>query len=274
MLKKTLIAACLLFAAAGSQAQPAGIPRTPGGAPDISGIWQSLNNANWNIEGQAAAQGPVESLGAIGAVPPGQSVVQGGSIPYKPEALAQRQMNFENRRTEDPEAKCFRPGLPRGAYMAHPFQIFQTDTDILMVYQYAGAVRTVYMDNHMNGPIDSWMGWSNGHWEGDTLVIEVTALNPNWLDRAGNFYTNAAKVTERYTPLSPYHLQYEATIEDPEVFEEPWTISMPLYRRVEEGARLFDFKCVEFAEEIMYSHLSRENYFRERGIDINGDSNE
>jgi len=130
------------------------------------------------------------------------------------------------------------------------------------------------MDNHMNGPIDSWMGWSNGHWEGDTLVVEVGALNPNWLDRAGNYYSRSAKVTERYTPISPYHLQYEATIEDPEVYEEPWSISMPLYRRVEEGARLYDFKCVEFAEEIMYQHLSRENYFRERGIELNGDSNE
>ncbi len=278
MIKKHMAAACLLsaivFASAASVAQQADFPRKPNGVPDISGIWQSLNNANWNLEGQAAAQGPVEVLGAIGAVPPGKGIVVGDSIPYKPEALAQREMNFANRRTEDPEAKCFRPGIPRANYMAHPFQIFQTDSDILVTYQFAGALRTIYMDNHMNGPIDSWMGWSNGHWEGDTLVVEVGALNPNWLDRAGNYYSRSAKVTERYTPISPYHLQYEATIEDPEVYEEPWSISMPLYRRVEEGARLYDFKCVEFAEEIMYQHLSRENYFRERGIELNGDSNE
>lgn len=274
MLKKYVIAACAVFAAAAVQGQSGDIPRQADGTPDISGIWQALSNANWNIEGQAAAAGPVDSLGAIGAVPPGQGIVDGGEIPYKAEALQQRAQNFASRRTEDPEAKCFRPGIPRGVYMPHPFQIFQTDTDILITYQFAGAVRTVYMENHMNAPIDSWMGWSNGHWEGDTLVIEVTAMNPNWLDRAGNFYTNTVKVTERYTPLTPYHLQYEATIEDPAVFEEPWSVSLPLYRRVEEGARLYDFKCVEFAEEIMYSHLSRENYFRERGVDINGDDNE
>ena len=185
-------------------------------------------------------------------------------------ALDQRQQNFENRRTEDPEAKCFMPGIPRANYLPHPFQIFQTDTDIFMAYQFAGAVRTIYMDNHMEAPIDSWMGWSNGHWEGDTLVVEVAGLNPNWLDRAGNYYTSTVKITERYTPISPNHLQYEATIEDEAVFEQPWTISMPLYRRIENNARLYEFKCVEYAEELMYKYLSRETYFENLGIDING----
>ena len=166
------------------------------------------------------------------------------------------------------------PGIPRAIYQPQPFQIFQTDTDVMMVYQYAGAVRTVYMSEHMDAPVDSWMGWSNGHWEGDTLVIEVSGLNPNWLDRSGNFYSSSARITERYTPMTPYHLRYEATIEDPAIFEVPWTISMPLYRRMEGNARLYDFKCPEFAEEIMYSHLSRDNYFRNLGIDINGDSDE
>jgi len=268
MLKKYAIAACMLLAAAVVQGQPGELPRRADGTPDISGIWQALNNANWNLEAQVAEQGPVESLGAIGAVPPGQSVIAGNEIPYKPEAAQQREQNFALRRTEDPEARCFMPGIPRATYMPQPFQIFQTDTDIMMAYQFAGAVRTVYMSNHMEAPIDSWMGWSNGRWEGDTLVIEVAGLNPNWLDRAGNFYTSTARITERYTPLSPYHLQYEATIEDPAVYEEPWAISMPLYRRIEDGARLYDFKCPEFAEEIMYNQLTRENYFRERGVDI------
>lgn len=274
MYKKTMIAVCLLCASVISQAQSSDIPRQANGQPDISGIWQSINNANWNLEPQIATQGPVEVLGAIGAVPPGQGIVEEGTIPYKPEALLQRQQNFAQRRTEDPEAKCFMPGIPRAIYIQQPFQIFQTDTDIMMAYQFAGAVRTVYMDNHMEAPIDSWMGWSNGHWEGDTLVIDVAGLNPNWLDRAGNFYTNTVHIRERYTLLGENHMQYEATIEDPAVFEEPWHISMPLYRRIEDNARLYEFKCPEFAEEIMYSHLTRENYFRERGIQINGDNNE
>lgn len=248
-------------------AQETDFPRLQDGTPDLNGIWQSLNNANWNLEDQKAQQGAVESLGAIGAIPPGQSVIRGGRIPYLAEALEKRKENFASRRVEDPEAKCFMPGIPRATYMPQPFQVFQTDTDIMMAYQFAGAVRTIYMSNHMNAPIDSWMGWSNGHWEGDTLVVEVQGLNPNWLDRSGNYYTNSATITERYTPMSAYHLQYEATIEDPAVFEEPWTISMPLYRRMEEGARLYDFKCPEFAEEIMYDYLDKDNYFRNLGID-------
>jgi len=277
MKRRLLTAACLvmgcMMASAVSQAQQ-DIPRQPDGKPDISGIWQSLNNANWNLEDQVAEQGPVTTLGAIGAVPPGKSVVVGGNIPYRDDALAQREANFASRRTEDPEAKCFMPGIPRATYIPQPFQIFQTDTDILMAYQFAGAVRTVYMEDHMRAPIDSWMGWSNGRWEGDTLVIEVGGLNSNWLDRSGNYYTNTTTMTERYTLLSPYHMLYEVTVEDPAVYERPWQMSMPLYKRIEDHARLFEFKCPEFAEEILYDHLTRENYFRNLGIELDGKNDE
>jgi hypothetical protein len=277
MKRRLLTAACLvmgcMMASAVSQAQQ-DIPRQPDGKPDISGIWQSLNNANWNLEDQVAEQGPVTTLGAIGAVPPGKSVVVGGNIPYRDDALAQREANFASRRTEDPEAKCFMPGIPRATYIPQPFQIFQTDTDILMAYQFAGAVRTVYMEDHMRAPIDSWMGWSNGRWEGDTLVIEVGGLNSNWLDRSGNYYTNTTTMTERYTLLSPYHMLYEVTVEDPAVYERPWQMSMPLYKLIEDHARLFEFKCPEFAEEILYDHLTRENYFRNLGIELDGENDE
>ena len=196
-------------------------------------------------------------MGAIGAVAPGFGVVSGGSLPYRPEALAQRDRNRANRRTEDPEAKCFMPGVPRATYLPHPFQILQSDTDLLFVYQFAGAVRSIAMRNHRKAPVDSWMGWSNGHWEGDTLVVEVTGLNANWLDRSGNFASETRRVTERYTLEDPDHLRYEATIEDPAVFSKPWTLSMPLYRRRESGMRLMDFRCVEFAEELMYGDLRK-----------------
>src|SRR5690606_3099963 len=110
-----------------------------------------------------------------------------------------------------------------------------------------------------DAPIDTWMGWSNGRWEGDTLVVEVTGLNgQTWLDRAGNYLTSNARVVERYTPLGPNHLNYEATIEDPTLFTEPWTIEMPLYRHAEADFRLLEFKCVPFSEEILYGHLRRQ----------------
>jgi hypothetical protein len=248
----------VLLATTGSAlAQNAGIPRTSSGKPDFNGIWQVLNEANWNLEPHIATQGPVETLGAIGAVAPGIGVVAGGSIPYLASAKEQRQTNFVNRRTEDPEAKCFMPGVPRATYMPHPFQIVQSDTDMMLLYQFAGSVRTVFMSKHMEAPVDSWMGWSNGRWDGDTLVVEVTGLNANWLDRSGNYATEARRVTERYTMTSRDHIRYEATIEDPSVFSAPWTIRMPLYRRMEPEARLLDFRCVEFAEELMYGHLRK-----------------
>jgi hypothetical protein len=249
----------LLVAAPCALAQGSAMPRTAAGHPDLNGIWQVLSEANWNLEPHIATQGAVETLGAIGAVAPGAGVVDGGSIPYLPAALPRRETNREQRRTEDPEAKCFMPGVPRATYLPHPFQIVQSDGDIMIVYQFAGAVRTIAMTGHRDAPVDSWMGWSNGRWEGDTLVVEVTGLNANWLDRSGNFATETRRVTERYTPVDANLVRYEATIEDPAVFSRPWTIRLPLYRRLEPGARLMDFKCVEFAEELMYGDLRRKD---------------
>ena len=249
-------------------------PRGPGGVhPDLNGIWQALNTANYDIEMHTASHsmqlregphGPLPAvktlyLGAVGAVPPGLGVVVGGKIPYTPEALAKKQENKANWIDRDPEVKCFLPGIPRATYMPQPFQIFQSADSVFMAYQYAGAVREVYMEDPGEAPVDSWMGWSAGRWEGDTLVVEVTGqYDSTWFDRAGNHHSDKMKVTERYTPMSPYHLQYEATIEDPETFTEPWTISMPLYRRMEDNAQLMEFRCVEFVEELMYGEWRRE----------------
>jgi hypothetical protein len=252
-----LSVAGFLFADIAAAAQSAPTVHTAHSKPDLNGIWQVLNEANWNLEPHIAAQGALESLGAIGAQAPGTGVVVGGRIPYRPEGIQQRRKNFADRRTEDPEAKCFLPGVPRATYLPYPFQIVQSDTDIMFLYQFAGAVRTINMERPAAAPVDSWMGWSNGHWQGNTLVVEVTGLNANWLDRSGNFATESRRVTERYTLTDRDHMLYEATIEDPSVFTMPWTIRMPLYRRVEPDARLLDFRCVEFAEELMYGKLRK-----------------
>ena len=236
--------------------------------PDLNGIWQTLNTANWDLRPHTAAASPFpELLGALGAVPAGQGVVEGNEIPYQPLAAEQQRANFEGRLTRptdvgtnqsagDPEAKCYLPGVPRATYMPFPFQIFHTPGLILAVYEYASATRTIHLDRQPPSPNLSWMGWSIGHWEGDTLVVDVTdQLGRTWLDRAGNFYSENAHVVERYTPIGPDHLMYEATIEDSTVFTRPWTIRMPLYRRIEDNAELGEFKCVELAEEFMYGHF-------------------
>jgi hypothetical protein len=233
--------------------------RLADGTPDLNGIWQSLNTANWDIQGHAARASQVVALGAAGAVPAGLGVVEGNEIPYLPAAAAKKKENFENRLTADPENKCFLPGVPRAVYMPFPFQIVQTSNHILIAYEFASASRTIYMGNAPPSPVDTWMGHSVGHWERDTLVVDVTSFNDQtWFDRAGNFHSDELHVVERYTPISPDALHYEVTIEDPKVFSRPWKMSMPLYRRLEKNAQLLEFKCVEFAEELMYGPFRKQ----------------
>lgn len=245
--------------------------------PDVNGIWQAINTAHWNLEAHVARPAlmtqpgpdgevptaPVLALGAIGGVPGGLGVVEESRIPYQPWAEERRQENIDNALVRDPEVKCFLPGVPRATYMPYPFQIVQGTNRILVIYEYASAVRTIYLDDVGPAPVDSWMGHSVGRWDGDTLVVEVTdQVEDTWFDRAGNFHSGAVRVVERYTPISSDHLQYEATIEDPEVFTRPWTISMPLYRRKEPTMQLVEYKCVEFVEELLYGHLRREQLVR------------
>lgn len=248
-------------------------PRTAGGKPDFSGVWQVLNTANQNLEahtGRAAQvmrEGPVVpvpakelvALGAVGALPPSLGVVEGGTIPYKPGALAKRDENRKNWITADPEVRCYLPGVPRATYMPHPFKIAHNDNALLFSYAYAGAVRNVALADPGPAPIDSWMGQSWARWEGDTLVIETTGMNDaSWLDRAGNYHSDKLKVTERYTRTSDHTIDYSATLEDPDVFTRPWTINMPLYKRVGADATMLQFNCVEYVEELMYGHLRKE----------------
>jgi hypothetical protein len=247
-------------------------PRAPDGKPDLNGIWQALNEANYDIQAHMARPAmalragpygpvpaaPVLALGAVGAVPPGMGIVEGDEIPYKPDAAAKKKDNQEHWLERDPEIKCYLPGIPRANYMPYPFQIFQSQSALFFAYEYAGAVRNVYLKDPGPAPIDSWMGQAVGRWEGDTLVIDNTGFNDStWFDRAGNFHSDKLHVVERFTRTSPDVISYEATIEDPVVFTKSWKISLPLYRRVERNAQLLDFKCVEFVEELMYGQYRK-----------------
>ena len=253
---------------------PAGYraPRAADGHADLNGIWQANTEANFDLEAhmarpamalRAGPYGPVPAaavlaLGAVGSVPPGMGVVEGGPIPYKPEALAKKKENQEKWLERDPEIKCYLPGVPRATYMPQPFQILQSNSAIFFAYQYAGAVRNIYLKDPGPAPIDSWMGQSVAKWEGDTLVIDASGFNDStWFDRAGNFHSDQLKVTERYTRTAADVIHYEATITDPETFTRPWKISLPLYRRIEKNAQLMDFKCVEFVEELLYGQYRK-----------------
>ena len=270
----TAVAAAALMALGSA---PASAQDEIGGHPNLNGVWQVLNSANWSLEPHNAESNPIPAadrlLGAIGAIPAGLGVIDGGEIPYLPEALERLEMHRENLIYHDPEAACYLPGIPRATYMPYPFQIIQgNDDDILMAYEYASANRVVHMQEVGIPPIDTWMGTSYGEWDGDTLVVTTLALGPGlvklpkgemiegvtWLDRAGNYLTNHATVVERFTKVGENHIEYEATITDPTIYSRPWTIRMPLYRRMEDNAQLLEFKCVPFSENLLYGDLIEE----------------
>lgn len=249
-----------------SHAQLSEISRTPDGKPDFSGIWQALTSAHWDIEPHIAAYGEVpERFGALSAVPAGLGIVEGGAIPYTEAARRQRDENKANALERDPLAKCYMPGVPRANYLPFPFQIVQSRDVILISYEFAESNRILYVDQpELESQVDAWMGHSNAHWEGDTLVVRVTGQMPDtWLDRAGNHHSWEMVVEERWTYAGPNHVNYEATITDPNTYTRPWSISLPLYRIIEPNAQLLEFKCVEFAEEYMYGDFRRPGTTRE-----------
>ena len=258
-------------AAKSSDATVSAMPRE-GGHPDLSGVWSVMNTANWNIEPHAASAalqmrpGPVVpvpakevvALGAVGAVPAGLGVVDGGTIPYTADGLKQRDDNKAHYLERDPELKCYLPGVPRANYMALPFQILQSDKSMMIAYEYAGAARNILFDDPGPAPTDSWMGQSVAKWDGDTLVVTVTGqLDSTWFDRAGNFHSGDMVVVERWTPVNANLIHYSATITDPATFTRPWTINVNLYRHLGDDAQMQQFKCVEFVEELMYGSLRK-----------------
>src|SRR6516162_3935196 len=233
-------------------------PRAADGKPDLSGIWQAMNTAEWDIQAHDAKAGPLVVMGAAGAIPAGLGVVEDGPLPYRPEALAKKKENEANWLALDPVVKCFLPGLPRATYMPFPFQIVQSPQFVSFSYEFAFASRVVNIGMKSEAPVDSWMGWSRGSWDGDTLVVDVTGMvEDTWFDRAGDYHSDELHLTERYTPTSLNTLLYEVTVDDPKVYTRPWKMSMPLYRRMEKNMQLLEFNCVPYAEELMYGHLRK-----------------
>jgi hypothetical protein len=204
-------------------------PRTADGQPDLQGIWEVKTSPDKDIE---------KAKGLI--VEP-----KNGKIPYLPAALAQRKQNEKNSATADPVNKCYMPGVPRINLLNYPFQIFQTPDQISIAYEFVHNFRNIYMKRtkHMES-IDFWLGDSLGHWEGDTLVVDVADLNDQtWFDKAGDYHSDALHVTERYTRTGPDTLRYEATVEDPKTFSMPWKISVNLQRNTKPNARLMEYEC-------------------------------
>ncbi len=258
---------------------PGAAARTADGKPDFSGIWQSNNEAHWDLQAHEArpailtqegvypyeyarvAAAPFVAMGAAAGVPGSLGVVDGdGEIPYKPETATIKKANGENWIDRDPELKCYLPGIPRAMYMPYPFSITQGTQQIQMGFTFSNAARVIHMDpKTTEPPDDTYMGFSIGRWEGESLIVDTSKFNGRtWLDRAGNYNSDKLKLSEKFTLQTPDVIKYEVTIDDSDVYTKPWKISMPLYRRMEPNAQLLDYRCIEFAEEFMYGNLRRQ----------------
>lgn len=217
--------------------------RDTGSTADLNGIWQALTPAYEDIQDHSATDG----------VPAGQGIVEGNVIPYQPWAAAKKREHDGRRKTADPLGKCYLPGVPRVMYLPFPLEIVQTPTQVVILSEFAHAVRVIYTNGTEHArPLQLWMGDSRGRWEGDTLVVDVSEFtDQTWFDTAGNFHSDALHIVERYRRTSPDILQYEATIEDPKVLTRPFKMSFPLYRRQEKNVQLLDYECVGFQEPFM-----------------------
>jgi hypothetical protein len=225
--------------------------RTPDGHPDLQGVWRVWNLAKYDVEPHSASQGVPAGTGVI--VDPAN-----GMIPYKPWALARKKENFANSRIKypydplknaDPLARCYLPGVPRITYLGWPFEIVQMKDFVGIVYEWMHVRRMIPLNNRpvVEG-IDRWAGLSRARWDGNTLVVKVTSLSDwTWFDMAGNFHSRDAQVEERYTPIGPDTLDYEVTIQDPNVFTRPWKMRMPIQRQ--RDVRLLEYECHELLEE-------------------------
>jgi hypothetical protein len=199
-------------------------PRTPSGLLDLSGLWQTDVKYNFDL---AADLKP----GAVVMLPWGQALFQ------------ERQDNFGK---DDPEGFCLPPGVPRVNGVPFPQKIIQTPTTIVILYETRTTFRQIFLDGHtlVKDPQPTWMGYSKGRWEGETLVVETTGFTDRtWLDDAGHPHSDQMKVTERFRRPSFGHLFVDITIDDPRVYAKPWTVTQE-FRLIADG-ELIEYVCNE-----------------------------
>ena len=236
-----LIAGLLLSASVYAQE----IPRASDGRPDFSGIWQAHSGPEFDLEPHGYRKD----------APPGRGIVEGGKIPYQPWALEERSRRFEQRAVEDPRLHCFTLGTPRAIYYPEPFQIFQDQDALTLLFQFSHRARTIHTNGsvHPEGGIGFWFGDSRARWDGDVLVVSVTDFNDQtWLDRAGNFHSEALQITERWELIDQNTIRYHATLEDPQVYLQPWSLSVLLHRHREPDFQLIENTCYTLGFDDFY----------------------
>ena len=245
-------------------AQNQAVPRTADGKPDLTGVWQanSSRRGTWEDANSGGGLG-----GPGGGVPAGAPQAPRERAPYQPWAAKKVLESFNRRGIDDPAAYCLPPGVPRvNSVGLFPMQIVQTPQAIVMMYEYLNAFRHIPINaKHPDDLEPSFMGDSVGHWDGDTLVVDVTSFNDKtWLLATGTFHSEALHVTERYTRTDRDTIQYEATMQDPNVLTKPWVFRTTIMRR--DGTRLREYICDENnVDRARYEELLKdESVFRRK----------
>jgi hypothetical protein len=223
------------------------IPRASDGKPDLTGVWQggSSRRGTWEEANAGLGVGGTGRDPTAPANPASQQVIN-DPAPYQPWAASKVLESFNNRGIDDPNGLCLPPGVPRANLVGlFPIQIIQTPRQIVMLYEYMNVFRVIPLDaKHRDDAVPTYMGDSVGRWEGDTLVVDTIAFNDKtWLTGTGTFHTESLHVTERYTRVDKDQINYEATMEDPNVLTRPWTIRTTMMLR--EGTHLQEYVCVE-----------------------------
>jgi hypothetical protein len=229
--------------------KPAPFKRTSDGKPDLDGLWLADTLAPFDVEDHEAVYG----------IPAGKGVVVDPAdhkIPYQAFAFAKRAELFKDA-SNDPQAHCHLPGVPRAVYTPFPWQVIQKPGVVAFLYEYPHGIRIIHTDGSHQHPkgrdvLNTWMGDSVGHWEGDTLVVDVNGFNDQtWLDMAANFHSDQLHVVERYTMINPKNIQYEATLDDPKVYTKPWTMKFTI-RAQPAGAEIMEFECNEGERDLQH----------------------
>lgn len=277
-------------ASTAGQAEAYKAPRTADGKPDLNGVWQAVNTANYDIQAHAArpalalrpaparsgAPGlgratpadlpaiPVIALGAAGGVPAGHGVVEGNEIPYQPWAAAKAKLIHDNHvdptpQFLDPDARCFLQGVPRHLYNRE-LEIWQAPGHVVIFNMAHHTFRVIPLNSgpHIPERVKLWMGDSRSRWERNTLVVDVANSNDQtWFDIVGDFHSDALHVAERFTRVSADAIEYEAVITDPNVYTRPWKMALRLVRQKAQNVEMWEEACYENNERSLEGMLNR-----------------
>ena len=273
----------------GAPPAPAGpIGRLPDGHPDMQGFWTppaitDIEPAPARGGGRGAAPGgggrapaapppaaaPAPARGGGGAggagsgfgAPGARIETPDGKIPYKAEARAKQQDILNNHMADEPELHCYPSGVPHSESNQFGVQIIQTPGYFVQLSEFMHTVRVIPTDNraHIDAKYHLFQGDPVGHWDGDTLVVDTTNQNTKtWFDTSGNFKTEALHVTEKFIPVDANTIRYQATIEDPDIYTMPWTVSWNISRNrqttMSDGHpyEQMEFGCIEGNEDLQH----------------------